>query len=498
MRFTSALQNAQVSPLNCRRAKGLLGLALVAILLAPSNGIELNPFRQSNSGNGNGNNNDGGQKKQANHGNGNGSGSIINELSLSDAATGTITTLEPGKEKEPVSCNEIMAKAVVVASEEKEVFRQQAVAANDLAAKEKYRADGLAAQIDAALQEARNATIEFEALKLMSERLLTEAKNEAAQKLQTVQDELQAQIGALRTEMERVESEAAQSVKNAESRAAQEVKEAQGQAKDREEKANSDAKYQLERAQQASKDLVEKIKQEAKVAVDAAMAKAQEIERKARAEAEEKIKQIQKETNERADRIVSEAELARDEAFDRAVEIEVKADASVRNAMHAAESAILEAQRAAEAQSEQMRFESTQMVEKLKTEMTEKLSFCEAKLENHTMDYQEELEGMEETISLQIKTIAEKDADLVEMKTNMEALSRDYEYWKTDAGRNLDELLSLRLKEDFSSLVLLLVCFWAAIATRMYRWVLPLGLWLVFLPFRLLFFPFRFVRSVIL
>ena len=38
---------------------------------------------------------------------------------MNDAATGTVTSYQPGREKEPVSCNDIMAKALVVANEEK-------------------------------------------------------------------------------------------------------------------------------------------------------------------------------------------------------------------------------------------------------------------------------------------------------------------------------------------------------------------------------------------
>ena len=45
--------------------------------------------------------------------------SIVRSV-VDDAATGTITTEAPGTERAPVSCNDIMAQAVVVASEEKE------------------------------------------------------------------------------------------------------------------------------------------------------------------------------------------------------------------------------------------------------------------------------------------------------------------------------------------------------------------------------------------
>jgi chromosome segregation ATPase len=38
---------------------------------------------------------------------------------MNDASTGTITSYQPNREKEPVSCNDIMAKALVVANEEK-------------------------------------------------------------------------------------------------------------------------------------------------------------------------------------------------------------------------------------------------------------------------------------------------------------------------------------------------------------------------------------------
>ena len=42
---------------------------------------------------------------------------LVNDLN--DAATGTVTSYQPGHEKEAVTCNEIMAKSLVVANEEK-------------------------------------------------------------------------------------------------------------------------------------------------------------------------------------------------------------------------------------------------------------------------------------------------------------------------------------------------------------------------------------------
>merc|ERR1712071_28016 len=51
---------------------------------------------------------------------------------IEDASTGTITELHPGMEKKPVTCNEIMAKAVVEANEQ----RSEALMDRDLALKE--------------------------------------------------------------------------------------------------------------------------------------------------------------------------------------------------------------------------------------------------------------------------------------------------------------------------------------------------------------------------
>jgi hypothetical protein len=45
---------------------------------------------------------------------------LIDDMNMvNDAATGTVTSYQPGREKEPVTCNDIMAKALVVANEEK-------------------------------------------------------------------------------------------------------------------------------------------------------------------------------------------------------------------------------------------------------------------------------------------------------------------------------------------------------------------------------------------
>ena len=42
---------------------------------------------------------------------------LVNDLN--DAVTGTITSYQPGRENDPVTCNEIISKSLVVTNEEK-------------------------------------------------------------------------------------------------------------------------------------------------------------------------------------------------------------------------------------------------------------------------------------------------------------------------------------------------------------------------------------------
>jgi len=82
------------------------------------------------------------------------------------------------QQQQHVSCNEIMAKAVVVASEEKdEAYTQRDDALHKLH-QANVQITSLSTQIEIALEESKNATIEAEATKLMTQRLMEDYKKQ--------------------------------------------------------------------------------------------------------------------------------------------------------------------------------------------------------------------------------------------------------------------------------------------------------------------------------
>ena len=117
-----------------------------------------------------------------------------NNRIVADASTGTVTALAPGTEKEPVTCNEIMAKAVVIASEEKEAAIADRNDALLQATQATHIAQELKSKIDAALQEAKNATIEYEAMKLMTNQLVDQAQEDASLKIQDLLEQTHLEI----------------------------------------------------------------------------------------------------------------------------------------------------------------------------------------------------------------------------------------------------------------------------------------------------------------
>jgi len=119
---------------------------------------------------------------------------------IEDASTGTITELHPGMEKKPVTCNEIMAKAVVEANEQ----RSEALMDRDLALKEardankskdKYEKDMNSAIEAKKKMEAqvkvikKDAADRIEASRTKAENKIQEANESAATAIQTAKED---------------------------------------------------------------------------------------------------------------------------------------------------------------------------------------------------------------------------------------------------------------------------------------------------------------------
>ena len=76
---------------------------------------------------------------------------LVNDMN--DAATGTVTSYQPGREKVPTTCNEIMAKSVVVANEEKAAVMAEKDAVVKAATLLSEKNDDLTSQLNVARLE---------------------------------------------------------------------------------------------------------------------------------------------------------------------------------------------------------------------------------------------------------------------------------------------------------------------------------------------------------
>lgn len=101
---------------------------------------------------------------------------LVNDMN--DAATGTVTSYQPGRERQPVTCNEIMAKSLVLSSEEKAAI----VAEKDAVVR---AAAMLSEKIDDLTEKLQLATDVIEDL----ERTLGNFETDEAARVQALKDE---------------------------------------------------------------------------------------------------------------------------------------------------------------------------------------------------------------------------------------------------------------------------------------------------------------------
>lgn len=324
-------------------------------------------------------------------------GAKINRIAMEDAATGTVTALmDPVIEKreEPTSCNEIMAKAVVIASEEKEV----AIAARDAAlieaASAKARADELARKIDEAVAEARNATIEFEAIKLLTDRLVQEARREAALKIESIEKETSEQ---LEKTQQNVLNEKNELLKHCDEM----IEKVQADAKDQKEKDQSELiaiKHQWEQQ-------VNQLKDEMQVLENDWQAKITKVIQ----DSEEQVNVIKKESNEAVQTAYNDAQLTAQKALDRASKIEKDAKVSLDEAGERTEALLRD-----------MRSKSNEMIEKIRKE-------CLSELEEKDHSYQQLLLQNENKLSDLTLMASRKEDELQSVIESQKVLIRSLE-----------------------------------------------------------------------
>lgn len=147
--------------------------------------------------------------------------------SMNDAATGTITSYEPGhgpKRTEPVTCDEIMAKSLVVANEEKAAVIAEKAAVVRAAALLTDRIDELSEKLKEANDRVAAAELELSDLEQITQskldaaakeadKRIAEANDAASEELERMKMNISALKNATALKIERVEKVAYENIK---------------------------------------------------------------------------------------------------------------------------------------------------------------------------------------------------------------------------------------------------------------------------------------------
>jgi len=137
---------------------------------------------------------------------------------LNDAAMGTVTSYQPGREKEPVTCNDIMAKALVVANEEKAAIIDERDSIVRAAGLLSDRVDELGLQLQHAHDKIEALQKAIEDANAIAEEKLKEAASESNERVRVVVEDAakqQAQADKSIQEMKDIVEETQQNAANA-------------------------------------------------------------------------------------------------------------------------------------------------------------------------------------------------------------------------------------------------------------------------------------------
>lgn len=167
---------------------------------------------------------------------------LINDLN--DAAMGTVT--QPGREKEPTTCDEILAKSLVVAKEEKAAVSAEKDAVVRAAALLSEKIDDLNALLDSAKGEiaaleqtlstqAADHEAKLEEVQADSERVKQEAGDAIAAEMERFKVEMDIMKNATSTTIAKMEAETAEQIADTERDVAERIAEAEQKVKSTEE-----------------------------------------------------------------------------------------------------------------------------------------------------------------------------------------------------------------------------------------------------------------------
>eukprot|EP00573_Skeletonema_grethae_P008113 CAMPEP_0201705990 /NCGR_PEP_ID=MMETSP0578-20130828/47486_1 /ASSEMBLY_ACC=CAM_ASM_000663 /TAXON_ID=267565 /ORGANISM="Skeletonema grethea, Strain CCMP 1804" /LENGTH=629 /DNA_ID=CAMNT_0048194351 /DNA_START=89 /DNA_END=1978 /DNA_ORIENTATION=- len=146
--------------------------------------------------------------------------------SMNDAATGTITSYEPGhgpKKAEVVTCDEIMAKSLVVANEEKAAITAEKAAVVKAASLLSDRIDELSEKLQEANERIAAAELEFGDLELITQSKLDAAAKEADDRIKEANDAAAEESERMKLNMSALKNSTAVKIERVEQLARQQL-----------------------------------------------------------------------------------------------------------------------------------------------------------------------------------------------------------------------------------------------------------------------------------
>ena len=356
------------------------------------------------------------------------------QLVMDDASTGTVISMEPPQPKEPVSCNEIMAKAVVIASEEKEMAVRDKNSALADAAKANARADQLADIVNGALAEAKNATVEYEALKLMADRLVNEAKRDKEVQIESIQRQTQEELQVakkefqfkqlqLETASQLVKDEADAQLKNA-------IEEAGNQLLEVQQKARADVQLIKNDMVALGKDNEAQIQLVKNEMVALGKDNEARMER-VKNESEDLIKTVRDEAKDTANTALGDARRMVNEALETSYRIERSAELTAKDALHRAESTVANVHKAAREEYERIQAQANDDVEEVGKRMQKQIDALDQKLMEADAKAAEQEKQMQSTIETQKQLIASFEKTTVPaLEKALAQTKEEMEYWR--------------------------------------------------------------------
>jgi len=361
----------------------------------------------------------------------------LSKQELMDASTGTITTVDPAQRKAETTCDGIMARAVVLANEEKsEAFE------------ERDKAIGEMATAIAALEEIKAKAVKIEMNAKHMEKERDEALNKLEEGLKAVKHDAEERIAS-------AEKNAKASVEKALKEKEDTVNEI---TKATDEKVAL-ARKEADEEQKKARNLVDAAEKDAFSRIKVIQAMAEEEITAARSTAQKKeedlTKEIQLREKEVSDNAIKRIEQAQVESSDKVKNIEAKI-IQERNDHKAKISKLMEEEKQKiealeikkKSEIENLKEQYISEYDKLQSETSHDIEVLKEKIVEKEKDFQIQMKKEAEKSSITLKSVrAEKDSIIKSLEERYSIYEKD----ATDAAIKAKKDFQAKLKEQMNA-----------------------------------------------